>query len=101
MAILQSDHHEICPCNVHPLIPHFIYTEQKKKRNNYIPLNSEQTMVRSEIIAFSSSALDILSTTRAYLCVIAAKHFLIDPQGIVKASMCDLFIFFNCPVSRL
>ena len=43
----------------------------------------------------------ILSTTRAYLCVIADKHFLIDPHSIVKASMCDLFIFFNCPVSRL
>ena len=35
-----------------------IYTEQKKKRNNYILLN-EQTMIQSEIIAFSSSALDI------------------------------------------
>ena len=44
---------------------------------------------------------DILSTIRAYLCVIADKHFLIDPHAIVKASMCDRFIFFNCPVSRL
>ena len=42
----------------------FIYTEQKKKkkkkkRNNYIPLNFEKTMIESEIIAFSTSALDI------------------------------------------
>ena len=44
---------------------------------------------------------DILSTTRAYLCVIAARHFLIDPHGIVKASMCGLFIYFDCPVSWL
>ena len=29
----------------------------------------------------------ILSTTRAYLCVIADKHFLIDPHSIVKASL--------------
>ena len=33
-----------------------IYTEQKRKRNNYIPLNFEQTMIQSEIIAFSTSA---------------------------------------------
>ena len=32
------------------------YAEQKKKRNNYIPLNFEQTMIQSEIIAFSTSA---------------------------------------------
>ena len=32
------------------------YTEQKKKRNNYIPLNFEQTRIQSEIIAFSTSA---------------------------------------------
>ena len=25
----------------------FIYTEQNKKRNNYIPLNFEQTMIQS------------------------------------------------------
>ena len=31
-------------------------TEQKKKRNNYIPLNFEQTMIQSEIIVFSTSA---------------------------------------------
>ena len=36
-----------------------IYTEQKKKRNNYISLNFEQTLIQSEIIAFSTSALDI------------------------------------------
>ena len=36
-----------------------IYTEQKRKRNNYIPLNFEQTMIQSEIIAFSTSALDV------------------------------------------
>ena len=36
-----------------------IYTEQKKKRNNYIPLNFEQRMIQSEIIVFSTSALDI------------------------------------------
>ena len=35
------------------------YTEQKKKRKNYIPLNFEQTMIQSEIIGFSTSALDI------------------------------------------
>ena len=36
-----------------------MYTEQKKKRNNYISLNFEQSMIQSEIIAFSASALDI------------------------------------------
>ena len=36
-----------------------IYTEQKKKRNNYISLNFELTLIQSEIIAFSTSALDI------------------------------------------
>ena len=36
-----------------------MYTEQKKKRNTYIPLNFEKTMIESEIIAFSNSALDI------------------------------------------
>ena len=36
-----------------------MYTEQKKKRNYNIPLNFEQTMIQSEIIAFSTSALDI------------------------------------------
>ena len=35
------------------------YTEQKKKRNNYISLNFEQPTIQSEIIAFSTSALDI------------------------------------------
>ena len=35
------------------------YTEQKKKHNNYISLNFEQTMIQLEIIAFSTSALDI------------------------------------------
>ena len=49
----------------------------------------------------SHDAAHILSTTRAYLCVIAARHFLIDPHGIVKASMCGLFIYFNYPVNRL
>ena len=38
------------------------YTEQKKKCNNYISLNFEQTMIQSEIIAFSTSALDIRLT---------------------------------------
>ena len=33
-----------------------IYTQQKKKRNNHIPLNFEKTLIESEIIAFSSSA---------------------------------------------
>ena len=33
--------------------------DKKKKRNNYIPLNFEHTMIQSEIIAFSTSALDI------------------------------------------
>ena len=38
---------------------------KKKKRNNYIPLNFEKTMKESEIIAFSTCALDIrLSNTR-------------------------------------
>ena len=32
------------------------YTEQKKKRNNYIPLNLEKTMIQSEIIAFFTYA---------------------------------------------
>ena len=32
------------------------YTEQKKKRNNYIPLNFEKTMIQSEIIAYSTYA---------------------------------------------
>ena len=36
-----------------------LYTEQKRKRNNYISLNFEQTMILLEIIAFSVSALDI------------------------------------------
>ena len=35
------------------------YTEQKKKRNNYISLNFEQTRIQSEIIAFCTSVLDI------------------------------------------
>ena len=35
------------------------YTEQKKKHNNYIPLTFEQTMIQIEIIAFSTSALDV------------------------------------------
>ena len=36
------------------------YTEQKKKkRNNCIPLNFEQTMIQTECFAFSTSALDI------------------------------------------
>ena len=35
------------------------YTEQKKKRNNYIQLNFEKAMIESEIIAFSTSAFDI------------------------------------------
>ena len=30
-----------------------------KKRNNYIPLNFEQTMIQSEIIALSTHALGI------------------------------------------
>ena len=34
----------------------------------------------------------ILSTTRAYLCVIADKHFLIDPHSIVKASLTGIRI---------
>ena len=37
----------------------YMYTEQKKKRNNYISLNFEQTLIQSEIIAFYTSALDI------------------------------------------
>ena len=53
------------------------------------------------VVLALSLKLDIISTTRAYLCVIAARHFLIDPHGIVKASMCGLFIYFNYPVSRL
>ena len=36
-----------------------LYTEQKKKRNNYVSLNFEQPTIQSEIIAFSTSALDI------------------------------------------
>ena len=36
-----------------------IYAEQKKKRNNYIPLNFEQTMMQTEIITFSTCALDV------------------------------------------
>ena len=36
-----------------------IYTEQKKKHNNYITLNFEQTMIHTEIIAFCTSALDV------------------------------------------
>ena len=36
-----------------------MYTEQKKKRNNYIPLNFEQTMIQTEIIAFYTSVLDV------------------------------------------
>ena len=36
-----------------------LYTEQKKKHNNIIPLNFEQIMIQSEIIAFSTSSLDI------------------------------------------
>ena len=34
------------------------YTEQKKKRNNYISLNFEQTLIQLEIIAFSTSAFN-------------------------------------------
>ena len=36
----------------------YIYTEQNKKRNNNIPPNFEQTIIHSEIIAFSAPALD-------------------------------------------
>ena len=35
-----------------------LYTKQKTKLSNYIPL-IEHTMIQSEIIAFSTSALDI------------------------------------------
>ena len=42
------------------------YTEQKKKHNTYIPLNFEQTMIQSEIIAFSTSSLDRLPKTDFY-----------------------------------
>ena len=65
--------------------------------NSHTNNNSDSILIDENI----EQTLHILSTSRAYLCVIAAKHFLIDPHGIVKASMCDLFIFFNCPVSRL
>ena len=37
--------------------------------------------------------LHILSTTRAYLCVIAARHFLIDPHDIVTANVRFLHMF--------
>ena len=38
------------------LVLQCIYTEQKKKRNNYIPLNFEKTIIQSKIIAFSTYA---------------------------------------------
>ena len=44
---------------IHEVCRSTLYTEQKKKRNNYIPLNFEQIMIQSEIIAFSNSARDI------------------------------------------
>ena len=38
---------------------HLYILNKKKKRNNYISLNFELTLIQSEIIAFSTSALDI------------------------------------------
>ena len=61
----EGDQH-LCFCYTDSTIPLLLkseissfYTEQKKKCNNYISLNFEQTMIQLEIIAFSTSALDI------------------------------------------
>ena len=43
-------------------------------------------------IYFFNMKNQLLSTTRAYLFVIAARHFLIDPHDIVTTSMCGICI---------
>ena len=45
--------------------------------------------------------LHILSTARAYFCVIAARHILNDPHDTVTASRFDVFIWLDGPVNRL